>query len=254
MTVVHTVDNAIAFDGVTLRYTQHDVLRSVSFDAPRGGFTVLLGSSGAGKSSLLRLINGLASAQSGRMRILGSDVTPAARRDLRRRIATIYQHFNLVDRASVAHNIISGALPDLPLWRVAVGAYPDHLKRRACELAAVVGLDGDLFFQRAELLSGGQQQRVGVARAFMLRPEIVLADEPVASLDPRIARDVLQLIRNEARAAGSTVVCSLHQLDLACDFADHIVALRAGEVVYSGPADVFWRAPIDIQSLYGTAA
>jgi phosphonate transport system ATP-binding protein len=209
-------------------------LDGVNLTIPSGEFCVLLGHSGAGKSTLLRCVNGMETPSKGSVRVDGQVVDRKSLPMLRRRIAMVHQHFGLVPRASGAANVMAGAVSALPLWRVLTGLYPDALKRKACALLAAVGLEEAHLSRRAEQLSGGQQQRLGLARAFMLDPAIILADEPVASLDPAISREALDLLRRQARERGATVLCSLHQLDLARDFADRIVALHRGKVIFDG--------------------
>jgi phosphonate transport system ATP-binding protein len=246
---------AVVFENVSVSHPGGvQALSEASFAIPAGAFCVVLGPSGAGKSTLLRAINGLTTTDAGRIVIEGRALERRSLKALRRRIAMIYQHYNLVGRASVAMNVASGALPGLAGWRAITGLYPAAVKDGACRLVAAVGLDQSQMNRRAEQLSGGQQQRVGVARAFMAAPTIVLADEPVASLDPQTAQDILRLIRDEAKARGATVMCSLHQLDLAREFADWLLALRGGRVVFSGPAAGFWSRPDAGLSLYGEAA
>ncbi len=210
-------------------------LSDISLEVPAGQFCVLLGHSGAGKSTLLRCVNGLERPTAGRVLVDGCIVEPTTLPELRRRIGMVHQHFGLVPRASGAANVLAGAVAALPLWRMISGIYPASLKRRAVELMDAVGLEEAHLRRRAEKLSGGQQQRLGLARAFMLDPGIILADEPVASLDPSISRDVLTLLRSQARERGSTVLCSLHQVDLACAFADRIVALHEGRIIFDSP-------------------
>ncbi len=210
-------------------------LADISLNVPAGQFCVLLGHSGAGKSTLLRCVNGLERPTAGRVLVDGRVVGPTTLPELRRRIGMVHQHFGLVPRASGAANVLAGAVAVLPFWRVLSGFYPASLKRRAVELMDGVGLREVHLRRRAEKMSGGQQQRLGLARAFMIDPAIILADEPVASLDPSISRDVLTLLRSQARERGSTVLCSLHQVDLACAFADRIVALHEGRVIFDGP-------------------
>jgi phosphonate transport system ATP-binding protein len=214
-------------------------LDGVSADVPRGQFCVVLGPSGSGKSTLLRVVNGLTSLTAGKMTLGDLPLTPANLRTIRRKVAMVHQLFNLTERASVAANVLAGAVAEVPFWRVALGWYPEHLRARACEVVARVGLDEIHLSRRAVALSGGQQQRVGIARAFLLRPEVILADEPVASLDPAISREVLGLLREAAREQGATVLCSLHQTDLAREFADRIIGMRKGRVVFDGPPHLF---------------
>ncbi|MDM0025162.1 phosphonate ABC transporter ATP-binding protein [Variovorax saccharolyticus] len=230
----------LRFDSVAMRYPDGTAaLDGVSLQLPRGQFCVVLGASGAGKSTLLRMANGLVTPTSGAVHVEDRRLSPAALSAIRPRIGMIHQQFNLVLRASVATNVLSGALPGLPWWRAVAGLFPEPVQRKACMLVAAVGLEEQHLRRRASELSGGQQQRVGIARAFMLDPPLVLADEPVASLDPQASHDVLALLRQQARDRGATVLCSLHQVELARAFADRIVALRHGRVVFDGPAQDF---------------
>jgi len=151
----------------------------------------------------------------------------------------IHQQFNLVTRASVAANVLSGALPVVATWRAILQWYPKRYRDKACRLLEEVGLEPQHLQRRVSDLSGGQQQRVGIARAFMLDPVLLLADEPVANLDPRTSREILELLRRQSYQHRTTVLCSLHQVDLAREFADRIIALREGQIVYDGiPADL----------------
>jgi phosphonate transport system ATP-binding protein len=246
-------DDMVAFDAMTKRYADGFVaLDSVSLRVPRGQFCVLLGASGAGKSTLLRTVNGLADATSGSVTVDGLRVEPRNLARVRPRVAMIHQQFDLVTRASVEANVLAGALPVLPLWRALVGWYPQELRRKACVLLDSVGLSEQHLRRHAGELSGGQQQRVGIARAFMLDPPLVLADEPVASLDPRTSRDIMDLLHAQSRQRGTTVLCSLHQVDLAQAYADRIVALRDGAVVFDGTPDAFNEERV--QSTYARGA
>jgi len=210
-------------------------LDDVSFDVPNGEFCVVLGRSGSGKTTLLRSVNGLTDLDGGAVRLGDTAMTRATLRAIRRKVAMVHQSFNLVERASVAANVLSGAVAEAPAWRVHLGWYPDHLRARACAVLHRVGLDEIHLPRRAAALSGGQQQRVGIARALLLDPEVILADEPVASLDPAISREILTLLRDVARERGATVLCSLHQTDLAREFGDRIVGMRHGRVMFDGP-------------------
>jgi len=166
-------------------------------------------------------------------------LTPATQRELRQRVAMIHQHFNLTNRMSVASNVLSGLLPTVSTLRALSGWFKPEQRQKACQLLERVGLSPTHLHRRAGDLSGGQQQRVGIARAFMMDPEVVLADEPVASLDPKISHDILSLIRDAARERNATVLCSLHQVDLAREFADRIIGMRDGRVVFDGTPDQF---------------
>jgi phosphonate transport system ATP-binding protein len=229
---------SLVFEHVGKRYPDGTVaLTDISFQVPAGQFCVILGRSGAGKSTLLKCVNGLASPSEGRVIVDGLDVTPKMLERLRPRIGMIHQAFNLVPRASVATNVIAGALPVVSTARAMAGLFPRMLRDKACALIADVGLGEEHLRRRVAALSGGQQQRVGIARAFMLDPAYVLADEPVASLDPQTSIDILALIEREAKERGAAVLCSLHQIDLAVRFADRIIALRDGQIVFDGAPD-----------------
>ncbi|GAB7542660.1 phosphonate ABC transporter ATP-binding protein [Cupriavidus sp. 8B] len=230
----------LGYESVGMRYADGTAaLKSVSMLVQRGQFCVLLGSSGAGKSTLLRMANGLVVPTQGTVRVDGVQLDARTLHAVRPRIGMVHQQFNLVARATVAMNVLCGALPVLPAWRALLARFPADVRARACELIEQVGLAPEHLHRRVSDLSGGQQQRVGIARAFMLNPPLLLADEPVASLDPRISREILSLLRTQARERGTTVLCSLHQVDLAREYADRIVALRGGEVMFDGPATAF---------------
>jgi len=230
----------LVFKAIGKRYADGtQALSDVSLRVPAGQFCVLLGASGAGKSTLLRLVNGLDIATQGTVDVDGVRVQGSSLARIRPRVAMIHQQFNLVTRASVERNVLNGLLPTLPLWRALAALFPLPARRRACELIAAVGLGEEHLRRRVAELSGGQQQRVGIARAFMLDPAVVLADEPVASLDPRTSREIMTLLRSQSRQHAATVLCSLHQIDLAREFADRIVALRDGQVVFDGTPAAF---------------
>ena len=151
----------------------------------------------------------------------------------------IHQQLHLVPRLSVLHNVLAGLLADIGFWRSLIKSFPSEAQRRACQLIDEIGLEEKHLFRRASELSGGQQQRVAIARAFMSSPDLVLADEPVASLDPAMSRSVLDSLKTAAKQHGITVICILHQLEYALEFADRIVALRAGEIFFDGnPKDL----------------
>lgn len=238
------------FESVAMRYADGtQALGGVSLQVPAGQFCVVLGSSGAGKSTLLRMANGLVKPTQGAVQVEGVRIAAGSLARIRPRIGMIHQQFNLVLRATVADNVLAGALPAMPTWRALLGLFSDDARRKACELVDAVGLQELHLLRRVSELSGGQQQRVGIARAFMLDPPLVLADEPVASLDPRTSHDVLSLLRRQARERGTTVLCSLHQIELACEFADRIVALRHGAVVFDGVPGAF--DPRVFDAVYG---
>ena len=228
---------AVRFEDVTKRFGDTTALDGVSVSARTGEVLVLLGLSGSGKSTLLRHVDGLQMPTSGGVRVLGTDV-PAARgrelRALRRRIGFIFQQFHLVDSLTVLENVCTGALGRLRGPRLGLPTYPRTVREEALAQLDRVGL-ADRAFQRADTLSGGQQQRVAIARAMLQSPEVLLADEPVASLDPESAHQVMELIRDVAAEEDLTVLCSLHQVDLALSWGDRVVGLRSGRVVMDSP-------------------
>lgn len=227
-------------------------LDCIDLTVPSGQFCVLLGHSGAGKSTLLRCANGLETPSEGAILVNGRILDKASLPAIRRQISMVHQHFGLVPRASGAQNVMAGAVAMLPLWRILTGVYPADLRRRACALMEQVGLEPSHLHRRAEQLSGGQQQRLGLARAFMATPAAILADEPVASLDPAISREVLALLKDDSRQRGTTVLCSLHQFDLAREFADRIVALQGGRIIFDGPPTKLGST--DLKLIYDRAA
>lgn len=250
---------ALEFRGLSVHHPDGTkALDNVHFTVPAGQFCVVLGPSGAGKSTLLRTVNGMTAPTGGEVRVGGEMVEARSLARLRRRMGMIHQNFGLSDRATVATNMMAGAAATMPLWRALTGLYTAEDKAAACNLIRAVGLDAAHLIRRTEQLSGGQQQRVGIARAFMPRagqpgvlsqgPAVVLADEPVASLDPHSAESIVALLHRQARESGATVLCSLHQLDLARRFADRIVALSAGRVVFDGtPAELH---PAQVVAIY----
>ena len=214
-------------------------LRNVSLTIGRGELVVIVGLSGAGKSTLLRTINRLVEPTSGEVWLDGENVTAASPRRLRQirtQVGMIFQSFNLVKRASVLTNVLCGRVGYVPTWRSLLGWWPPEDVRLAMECLARVGI-ADKAHVRADQLSGGQQQRVGIARALAQRPKVILADEPVASLDPPTSHMVMQDLRRINQEDGITVLVSLHFIDLARMYGQRIIGLREGRVVFDGPAD-----------------
>jgi len=229
-------------------------LDGISLDIQRGEFVVLIGLSGSGKSTLLRCINRLIDPTSGTVVFDGIDVTRARGAELRRirrRIGMIFQQFNLVRRASVFGNVLAGRLGSRPIWRtVFFRPTPDDLEA-VFENLGRVGIV-DKAFVRADQLSGGQQQRVGIARALMQGPELMLADEPVASLDPATSHSVMKYLEEINKKDGITVICSLHFLSLARRYGTRVIALKGGKVAYDGlPANIDERR---FKEIYGEDA
>ena len=222
----------LKFEKVSKTYPDGtQALKEVSVEVPKGQFCVLLGPSGAGKTTLLKMANHLVAPTTGQVSINGETIDKKSLSRLRPLVSMIHQHFNLIPRLSVEKNVISGTLPKLPLWRILFHHYKQDIRLKAAKLIASVGLEEKHFLRRASDLSGGQQQRVGIARAFILDPLVVLADEPVASLDPKISWEVLNILKQSAKERGTSVLCSLHQVELAKEFADRIIGMHNGEVV-----------------------
>jgi len=229
-------------------------LEGVSLDVHRGEFLAVLGLSGSGKSTLLRCINRLIDPTEGRVWILGDEITGAKGaklRAMRRQVAMIFQQFNLVRRHTVLTNVLSGALGRSPLPSSLMLSFSAEERDRAAACLERVGL-GDRGSSRADALSGGQQQRVAIARALMQQPRLILADEPVASLDPALRHSVMRHIEALNRDEGMTVVCSLHDIDLVTKYATRMVALRDGRLVWGGVPDQFDRATF--KEIYGEDA
>ena len=247
-------DSLIRLTGVTKTFGSTIALKDASLQVSRGEIVVLLGLSGSGKSTLLRHLDGLEVPTSGDVEVLGAAV-PSLRgkalRALRSRVGFIFQQFELVPSLTVLENVLTGSLSRVRGPRLGLWGYAKTAKIQALEHLDRVGLL-DRAYQRSDTLSGGQQQRVAIARALMQKPDILLADEPVASLDPESSEQVMALIREIAADEGLTVVCSLHQVDLAISWADRIVGLRHGEVVLDTPTTDLTKA--EVMEIYGRVA
>lgn len=213
-------------------------LEDVSFEVKDGEFMAVIGLSGSGKSTLLRCINRLVEPTEGRVTWNGVDVTKASQEDLRRirrRIGMVFQHFNLVNRSKVTTNVLSGRLGYTnPAYSLINRFSKDDIARSQRQLERVGLTDRDN--HRADALSGGQQQRVGIARAMNQEPEMILADEPVASLDPVLAHSIMQYLEQINQQDGVTVLCSLHFLDLVEKYSERVIALNEGRLVFEGTA------------------
>ncbi|WP_295032869.1 MULTISPECIES: phosphonate ABC transporter ATP-binding protein [unclassified Microbacterium] len=249
-----TTEPVIRLSGVTKRFGATTALTGADLEVARGEIVVLLGLSGSGKSTLLRHLDGLETPTSGTVEVLGSAVPTLkgkALRGLRSRVGFIFQQFELVPSLTVLENVLTGSLSSVRGPRLGLWGYSRDAKLRALGHLERVGLL-ERAYQRSDTLSGGQQQRVAIARALMQRPEILLADEPVASLDPESSDQVMALIREIAADQGLTVVCSLHQVDLAISWADRIVGLRHGEVVLNTSTTGLSKA--EVMEIYGRVA
>jgi phosphonate transport system ATP-binding protein len=233
-------------------------LNSVSVTIMPGECVGLLGASGSGKSTLLRSICGLERLDSdaGEVQLFGQQLQAQGKlsgdiRKLRRQTGIIFQQFNLVNRMNVINNVLTGLLPRMPLWRSLSAQFTREEKLHALEALAAVGL-ADYAFQRASTLSGGQQQRAAVARALIQGASILLADEPVSSLDPESARRVMDLLHHLNRSRGMTLVVSLHNVAMARKYCDRIIALRAGQLVFDGPPSAL--DDTKLRQLYGASS
>ena len=237
MVVAGCLEHAmLVAEGLTCRFGAKAAIDDVSFSVAGGGFVGVIGRSGAGKSTLLRAINRLAPASGGRILHKGTDVTALRGRELRRwraRSAMIFQQFNLIGRLDVLTNVLMGRLSEIPAWRSLAQLWPED--DIAAALSALEQFDiAQLAAQRADQLSGGQQQRVAIARALVQEPEIILADEPIASLDPRNTKVVMDALLRINKHFGITVLCNLHSLDLARSYCDRLIGMAAGRVVFDG--------------------
>ena len=250
-----SADLAVRTEGLGMVYPGGvRALSGVDLEVREGEFLAVLGLSGSGKSTLLRCINRLIDPTEGRVWIFGEEVTAlsgAALRRLRCQVAMIFQQFNLVRRQTVITNVLSGALGRSRLLPSLVLSFPQGERERALASLGRVGLD-DRAGSRADALSVGQQQRVAVARALMQEPRLILADEPVASLDPALRHSVMRHIEALNREEGLTVICSLHDIDLVERYATRLVALRDGQVVWSGRPAEFDRDTF--REIYGEDA
>jgi len=233
-------------------------LKRISFEVRAGERVALLGASGSGKSTLLRSLCGLEvlDANGGGIELFGRVLQADGKlstevRALRREVGIIFQQFNLVGRLPVLTNVLTGLAAELPLWRALAGRYSTVERARALDVLTSVGLT-EQAFQRASTLSGGQQQRAAIARALLQGARLLLADEPVASLDPESTRRVMELLLALNRDRGMTLVISLHHVGLARRYCDRVVALRDGALVFDGPVTAL--TPEFLRELYGTSA
>ena len=216
--------------------TGTEAISGVSFSVDEPQVVAIIGPSGAGKSTLIRCINRLVEPSSGHVMLDGTDVAALSKRELRkmrRRMGMIFQEYNLVDRLTVMENLLSGRLGYVNFWKAYRRKFPPDDVAAAFELLDRVGLEG---YQdtRADELSGGQRQRVGIARALMQQPDLLLVDEPTASLDPKTSRQIMRIIVELAHERGTPALVNIHDVGLAQSFSDRIIGLRQGEIVFDG--------------------
>lgn len=239
-------------------FAAHRALDSVSVNVNPGEMVALIGASGSGKSTLLRHVSGLMSGDKngGSIEVMGKTVQREGRlrrdiRKIRTDIGMIFQQFNLVDRLDVYTNVMLGALGRTPIWRTMLGLFRDEDKQLAFEALHRVGIL-DKSYQRASTLSGGQQQRAAIARALVQKAKLLLADEPIASLDPEASRRVMEILADINKRDGITVLVTLHQVDYAIKYCKRTVALKDGTIVYDGPSSAL--TPAFLREIYGAAS
>jgi len=241
----------VAGRGLRVQYGEQIALNNVDLDVYPGEVVALLGHSGSGKSTLMKTLTGIAPFTADRLVVARRDVavqTPAGLRELRADVGHVFQHFNLVPRLSALTNVLTGGLHSAGPINL-LGTFSSGQRARALELLDRVGL-AHKARQSCRSLSGGEQQRVAIARALMQQPRLILADEPVASLDPRLAGNILGLLRDIAREEQIPVIVSLHVVGLARRYADRVLGLHSGEVVFAGPAAHITEK--EVQQIYGT--
>jgi phosphonate transport system ATP-binding protein len=233
-------------------YGERQILKGVSFSLQADDFFAIIGPSGAGKSTLIRCVNRLVEPSGGEVIFNGRDIAKVPMpelREVRRNIGMIFQEFNLIERLSVIDKVLTGRLGYTGTLRSLFRAYTKADIEQALKLLDRVGLSEHVD-KRADRLSGGQRQRVGIARALIQNPKLLLVDEPTSSLDPKIAREVMGLIREMAREFHIPVLCNIHDVDLACDFCSHVIGLQDGIKKFDGPpAELDKRALQDIYAM-----
>lgn len=238
----------IEFKHVNKKYPNgFEALKDIDLTIGQGEFVAIIGLSGAGKSTLIRTINRMHDITNGTLTVDGTDVMQLHGKSLRafrRRIGVIFQSFNLDTRTTVIKNVLTAFVPELPWWRATLGIFTKAEKTAALEALDKVGIL-DKAFVRADQLSGGQQQRVALARTLAQNPQIILADEPVASLDPVTAKQVMDDFQRINRDMRITILINIHHVDLALQYATRVIGIRAGRVVYDGPAGEVDGAVLD---------
>jgi phosphonate transport system ATP-binding protein len=250
--------DAISIRNLSKTFGRKLALDNISLDIKQGEMVALIGASGSGKSTLIRHICGLETAQRGHSTIdvLGNSIQRNGRlasraREMRRNIGVIFQQFNLVGRLSVLSNVLLGNLGRIPLWRGTLGLFTAEEKRLAREALARVGIP-EVAWQRASTLSGGQQQRAAIARTLVQRSNILIADEPIASLDPSSARRIMEVLATINRDEKITCIVSLHQVEYARRYCPRTIALRDGKVVFDGPSSALTNQ--SLMELYGASS
>ena len=224
-------------------------LKNINLEIEQGEFVSIIGLSGAGKSTLIRTINRMLDISEGKLTVDGIDVTKLKGKSLRKfrrnKVGMIFQSFNLVTRTTVIKNVLTSIVPDIPFFRSLFGIYTKQEKLHALEALDKVGIV-DKAFIRADQLSGGQQQRVALARTLAQNPEIILADEPVAALDPVTAKRVMEDFKRINKDMNISILLNIHHVELALEYADRILGIRDGEIVYDGPSSEVTPEVLDL--------
>ncbi len=224
---------------VSKSFGQSDALRDITLSVNPGELLALVGKSGSGKSTLLNLVNQMQSPTAGSIQILDSELSNRKMAQmLRSKVATIHQGLALVTRLSAIENAMQGALSSITGPRLGVFSYPKEIRKKAADVLSELGLK-DKQMQPVSTLSGGQQQRVAIARALMQDPAVILADEPISSLDPQTATQVLHLIKTVSKSRGITLLMAIHQIDLVGEFAERVIGLQAGKIKFDTPLAQF---------------
>ncbi|MCR5008420.1 MAG: phosphonate ABC transporter ATP-binding protein [Oribacterium sp.] len=238
----------IKFEDVGKRYPNgYEGLKHINLDIEQGEFVAIIGLSGAGKSTLIRTINRMHDVTSGKLTVDGTDVMTLSGKSLRRfrrKIGMIFQSFNLITRTTVINNVLTAFVPDMPWYRSVFGIYNQDEKMKALTALDKVGIL-DKAFVRADQLSGGQQQRVALARTLAQNPEIILADEPVAALDPVTANQVMDDFTRINKDMNISILINIHHVDLALKYCSRVIGINAGEIVYDGPASEVDKEVLD---------
>jgi len=236
-------NNILSVKDLTKTYPNGtQALKGVSFDVKKGEFLVIIGLSGSGKSTMLRCINQLIPSTSGEITFQGKQIPSPAKnkilKKLRTKVGMIFQHFNLVERHTVMSNVLMGSLGRTKTFKSMMGIFSEQDKQKALNALKLVGIEDKALF-RADQLSGGQKQRVAIARALTQNPDLLLADEPVASLDPATCHTVMDYLKKVNEELGITIICNLHFLSLVRQYASRVIALKDGKLVYEGkPSDI----------------
>jgi phosphonate transport system ATP-binding protein len=248
----NSADRALVLRNLQKEYRAgRPVLRGINIIFPASGVVAIIGPSGTGKSTLIRCINRLVQPTSGQILFRGQDLAKLSGRGLktaRRRIGMVFQEYNLVERLTVMENLLCGRLGYVSAWRAWLRKFPEHDIQRAFALLDSVGLPG-FESQRADALSGGQRQRVGIARAIMQEPDMILADEPTSSLDPKTSVEIMEILQRVALERDIPVIVNIHNVELARRFASRIIGMTGGMVVYDGPPEGLTDA--DLKTIYG---